>query len=208
MPKPSRGTEPDSLARDVDRLLAQLSGSDRPAAAHSTSGPQRKITRVSSSAPTLSRAQRVGLWARVVLGLTFGAVMTQWPYIRGCGWSLAAYLGAVTMVMLAGLWIAVVSWRLRSGGAHALAVLLLVWGMALVAERVLPRIGYAAEQAGWGCAGETEVPAPPYGLAWRESSDSLSVSAPLSSAPLSARHRVSPPTIPSPTRGTATPIAS
>ena len=34
------------------------------------------------------------------------------------------------------------------------------------------------------------------------------VSAPLSSAPLSARHRVSPPTIPSPTRGTATPIAS
>ena len=55
------------------------------------------------------------------------------------------------MVVLAGVWIAVVSWKLRSGAAHALAFLLLFWGIVLVAERVLPRVGYAAERASWGC---------------------------------------------------------
>ncbi|HEX2218670.1 MAG TPA: hypothetical protein VHG35_07675 [Gemmatimonadales bacterium] len=158
MPKPSRGSEGDALARDVDRLLAQLSGGGRPVATSpSISAPQRRITRVSSSTPTASRAGAIALWARVALGVTLSALVTQWPYGRTCGWSLAAYIGAVSMVVVAGLWIALVSWKLRSGAAHAMAFLLLIWGMVLAAERVLPRVGYAADQASWLCAGDTSI---------------------------------------------------
>lgn len=98
----------------------------------------------------------------MALGAILGGLITQWPYPHACGWPLAGYLAAVAMVVLAGVWIAVVSWKLRSGAAHVLAFLLLFWGIALVAERVLPRTGYAAEHASWRCyaSGESPVAAP------------------------------------------------
>jgi hypothetical protein len=154
MPKPSRGAGPDPLAREVDRLLAQLSGiGGHRAEPGSRPDPQRRITRVSTSTSTsaVSRADRAGLWARVGLGAGLGGLMTQWPYPHGCGGPLAGYLGAVSVVVLAGIWIGVVSWRLRSGAAHVLGFLLLLWGILLAAERVLPRVGYAAERASWQC---------------------------------------------------------
>jgi len=55
------------------------------------------------------------------------------------------------MVMLAGGWIAVSSWRLRVGVVHTLALMLLFWGIVLAAEQALPRVGYAAERATWRC---------------------------------------------------------
>jgi hypothetical protein len=64
------------------------------------------------------------------------------------------------MVIVAGVWIAAVSWKLRSGAAHATALLLLWWGTALAAERVLPRIGYAAERGTWTCRLEPDRPLP------------------------------------------------
>jgi hypothetical protein len=159
MPKPSAGANPDPLAREVDRLLAQLSGASRPGSAPAShSGQQRRITRVSSSTSPVSRADRVGLWARVGLGAVLGGLMTQWPYPHACGVSLAGYLGAVAMVALAGIWIAVISWKLRSGAAHVLAFLLLFWGILLAAERVLPRVGYAAERASWQCLSVQSLP--------------------------------------------------
>jgi hypothetical protein len=60
--------------------------------------------------------------------------------------------------------IAIVSWELRNVAAHVLAFLMLFWGMALVAERVLPRVGYATQRADWSCAEGTTVEALPYGL--------------------------------------------
>jgi hypothetical protein len=81
----------------------------------------------------------------------FGGAITQWPYPHGCGLPLLGYLGAVAMVMVAGAWIAVASWRLRNEVAHILALLIVLWGIVLAAERTLPRIGYAAERGSWHC---------------------------------------------------------
>jgi hypothetical protein len=55
------------------------------------------------------------------------------------------------MVMVAGGWVAVASWSLRSAPSHILALLLLLWGIALAAGQVLPRIGYAAARLSWHC---------------------------------------------------------
>jgi len=147
------------MAREVDRLLAQLSGIGGHRAEPGTrSGPQRRITRVSSPTSAVSRADRVALWARVGLGAVLGGLMTQWPYPHACGGPLAGYLGAVSVVVLAGIWIGVVSWKQRSGAAHVLAFLLLLWGILLAAERALPRVGYAAERASWQCLPAPSLP--------------------------------------------------
>jgi len=159
MPKPPRKAQPDPMAREVDRLLAGLAniGSQpdpdrRPRGSVSSSGrvTQRSAPRARPN-EAATRRDTVALWARVFLGLVFGGVMTQWPYPYGCGSPLLGYLGAVAMVMITGTWIAVASWRLRNGIVHVLAFVILFWGIVLAAEQVLPRIGYAAVQAGWGC---------------------------------------------------------
>jgi hypothetical protein len=144
------------MTREVDRLLAQLarqgSGPERenggPPVTHSG---KRRFVGIARTTEPPTRADLIGLWARVCLGVLFGAVMTQWPYAHGCDLPLAGYLGAVAMVMLAGAWIAFSSWRLHSGPPHLLSLLLLFWGIVLAAEQLLPRIGYAAVQAHWRC---------------------------------------------------------
>ena len=145
------------MSREVDRLLARLSHSG-PQAAHDQGPPSpdpvtpRRGPRLSSPSAAPSRGDRLALWARVLLGLVFGAVMTQWPYPRGCGVPLVGYLGAVGMVLIAGAWVAAASWRLRAGAAHLLALALFFWGTALAAAEVLPRVGYAAVTASWSCS--------------------------------------------------------
>ena len=149
------------MAREVYRLLAQLARTGHPdpdTAPLTSSAPRRRIARV-GSAPAISTGERAGLWARLALGLVLGALMLQWPYSRGCGIPLAGYLAAAAMVPVAGAWIAVVSWRQRHAAVHLLALILVLWGLGLVAERVLPRVGYAAARAGWRCASETTAPA-------------------------------------------------
>jgi hypothetical protein len=160
MSKPPRDHHRDPMAREVDRLLAQLTNPGHPAARNggSRGDAPTPILATFPRAPGVAAAPTgasgdgaIALWARVVLGLALGGVMTQWPYAHGCGWQLAGYLGAVAMVMLAGGWIAFASWRQRSGPAHLLSLLLLYWGIVLAAEQLLPRLGYAADQASWGC---------------------------------------------------------
>jgi heme A synthase len=148
------------MEREVDRLLAGLStfgsqprrdheapvGSRDPAASD-----RRRTPRPARPAVIPTRGDHVALWARLLLGVALGVAMTQWPYPHGCGVPLSGYLGAVAMVVLAGAWIAVSSWKLRVGVVHTLALLLLFWGIVLAAERALPRVGYAAERATWRC---------------------------------------------------------
>ncbi len=162
-----RGSKPDPMSREVDRLLAQLGdlGSDRSRDSQSRAG-------ATASRPTFRSRARAGarpkadpgrfdslaLWGRIVLGAALGAVITQWPYPHACGWPLLGYLGAVGTVMLTGGWIAVISWKQRDAIVHALSFILVFWGIVLAAEQVLPRIGYAAVAAGWRCSAGPWLP--------------------------------------------------
>ncbi len=161
MPKTPPGRRPDPMAREVDRLLTRLAQIGPQAhgngAAHATAPVGGKVTPtqfvgIASSDATPTRSRLLALWARVLLGATLGVVMTQWPYPHSCDLPLLGYLGAVTMVILAGSWLAFASWRLRSGPAHILSLILVYWGIVLAAEQALPRIGYAADGASWRCA--------------------------------------------------------
>jgi hypothetical protein len=158
MPKPSGTSKPDPMAREVDRLLAGLAyrgpqPDDRPARgdAPKAAAAPRRPPRPKHRSGATTRGELAGLWARVGLGLLFGAMITQWPYLHGCGLPLVEYLGAVTMVIVAGGWIAVAAWTRRHAACHVLALLLVLWGIALAGYEILPRIGYAVQRWTWQC---------------------------------------------------------
>jgi hypothetical protein len=93
----------------------------------------------------------LGPWARLVLGLALGTMMAWWPYPRTCGIPLAGYMTAVFTVVLGGGWAAVSAWRYRASLAHVLSLILVFYGMMLMAAELLPRTGYAVDQANWQC---------------------------------------------------------
>jgi hypothetical protein len=64
---------------------------------------------------------------------------------------LAAYLAAIGVVLVSGVWGTVSAWRLRLPKTHAVALLTLLGGLTLVALEVLPRIGYASTTLTWTC---------------------------------------------------------
>jgi hypothetical protein len=151
----------DGMSAEVDRLLKQLPGAD-PMLRGSSASPKPSVARSplsgpvgTSSTPARPREptprEKIGVWARVLLGLVVGILMTQWPYRHGCGLSLYVYMAAVVAVTVAGVWGALSSWKLRMGVAHLLAVLVVAWGLVLGAAQVLPRVGYAARAATWQC---------------------------------------------------------
>lgn len=153
MPKSPPGREPDPMARVVDRLLAQLPGLQ---GTHEPSpGPIRRSAATEGRAVTGARRMKPptssGLWGRAALGVVLGVMMTGWPYFRECGLPLFGYLCAVAAVVVAGGWIAVTAWKLRSGIVHIVGLVLLFWGLVLTADELLPRAGYAAAQATWQC---------------------------------------------------------
>jgi hypothetical protein len=156
------------MEREVDRLLAQLAHvgtpeSRGPAGPHVgtparyPAAPARSAS-VAPSTGSSTRGALFALWARMLLGITLGAVMTQWPYPHSCGWPLVGYLGAVVTVIISGAWIGFASWKLRSGLVHILSLVLIFWGIVLAAEQLLPRIGYASDRASWACAPEGRSP--------------------------------------------------
>jgi hypothetical protein len=93
------------------------------------------------------------VWGCVSLGVLLGAALPGWPYENDCGQWLFLYLGAVSLVVIAGLWGARVSWKGRIGWAHVPAVMTIIWGLALTAQQVLPRepIFYAKTRLAWRC---------------------------------------------------------
>ena len=162
MSKGERPRDWDKEMAEIDKMIA--SGPPAPAAA-SQPAPVAKAARAPSAPAAPLRGAVPGryavlfTWVRLVLGLSLGAAMTQWPYTHGCGLPLFVYLGAVLAVVIAGGWSGFSSWKTRSGLAHFLSIGLIVWGGVLAAREVLPRIGYAKQAAEWICrAPSTTVP--------------------------------------------------
>jgi hypothetical protein len=134
------------LLRDLPYADPTLSGEDR----ERSQGPGKPAGPARPARPEPRRTGAAWLWT--LLGLVAGAAVPFWPYARGCGWWLGAYGAVVAVVLVVALRAVRVTWRERVGAAHALAFLVLLWGLTLGAELVLPRVGYAGVSAGWRCA--------------------------------------------------------
>jgi hypothetical protein len=142
----------DKKMAEVDRAISRLPAKAPP------ESPKPVPEKPDASAPAPARVRApaalvrpLGVWVRVGLTAVLALALTQWPFAQACGLGLAAYLAAVGVVLVSGVWGAVSSWRLRLPKTHALALLTLLGGMTLVALEVLPRIGYAGTTLTWTC---------------------------------------------------------
>jgi hypothetical protein len=156
MSKPPSHRAPDPMAGVVDRLLAQLPGLQGYSEQYRPSGALRNGTStvvVGSASPGAQHgpAQVLGMWVRVLLGLSLAITIDWWPYSRTCGFPLLGYLLAVLCVFLAGTWAAAASWRQRGALAHVISLTLMLYAVILVGSELLPRTGYAVQQATWMC---------------------------------------------------------
>jgi hypothetical protein len=159
------------LAHEIDRLIKKLPNADpklvgepepyllplapRPALA-GAGAPAVPAVTATRATPTASRASsdrasQIHTWSRALLAASFGAAVTQYPYVKSCGWMLYLYLGVIAVVLIAGAWASAAAWRARIAAAHALSLVVVYWGIVLAAEQILPRIGYAAATAQWAC---------------------------------------------------------
>jgi len=150
--------------RDWDKELAEI---DKVMARMPAAAPQKAPAGTAQKAPAeapggvpaaVSRFGVLGTWLRVLLGALLAIGITQWPYPTACGVNLAVYGTVILLVILAGVWSAVSSWRRQLGVAHVIAILVLIWGLVLAAREVLPRIGYASEVRSWSCSTPVRSP--------------------------------------------------
>jgi hypothetical protein len=146
--------------RDWDKALAKV---DQAMAKQANAPATGKPTAVSSPASSSTGGSGgVYTWLRLSLALVLGIAMTQWPYVKGCGFPLFAYIGAAVTLIAASIWTLISSWRSRSTVAHFVSIGLLFWGFGLSAREILPRVGYAKQSANWMCAqpGQPNPPTP------------------------------------------------
>jgi len=129
----------DREMREVDKLLAKLPEADSTLGRGVPTVPVSRHGPVPPAGPARGRAW-LTTWIRVGLGLALGVGMIAWPYAYSCGFKLVFYLIGATTVTVAGIWSALSSWRRRLGWAHALSIVLIIWGLALAGRQVLPRI--------------------------------------------------------------------
>lgn len=142
----------DAELKKIDRRLESVSDE----AMYPTRGRSRDEAGVAAQQQRTTTTW--GVFLRLALTVALGAGMVFWPYSARCGLDLAAYLGAVTILILSGIWSSVWTFRHRAGRAHVLALLLVVWGVVLASMEVLPRSGYAkpsaAHPGAWSCEKE------------------------------------------------------
>ena len=155
----------DKEMAEVDRLLKKLPEADPTLGRGSGSAPTVRKPAVVPSAAASGGAppgtrEWLGTWAKVGLGVLVGIGVAPgvWPYSHGCGLRLIFYLAGVTMVVAAGLWASVASWRRRLGVAHVVSQVLIVWGILLLTREVLPRVGTAKAAILWLCPDVTPTP--------------------------------------------------
>jgi hypothetical protein len=139
----------DSELKKIDRMLEGASD-EALLPAKTAKTPEARAEAVAKQKSTTT----LGVMARLLLAVSLGVGMVFWPYEAKCGLALAGYLAAVGVLIGAGVWSAIWTWRHRSSRGHVLSLLLILWGGVLGAIEVLPRIGYAKPdptRAGWMC---------------------------------------------------------
>ena len=141
--------------RDWDKELAAI---DRVMARSPVSAPGAPPTESPRRSPPASgRFGALGTWVRVLLGAALAIGITQWPYPTACGVNLMMYGTAIILVIIAGAWSGLSSWRRQLGLAHLISLAVLLWGLVLAAREVLPRTGYARESRSWVCTTPLEA---------------------------------------------------
>jgi hypothetical protein len=139
----------DKEMADIDKVIARMPAKGQvPAASGGSPAPAASRPTAVASGGKLAMFTT---WLRVGLGLALAVGITQWPYPSACGLNLIVYLGAISVVTIAGLWSSISSWRRRMGVAHTLSLLVLLWGLVLAAREVLPRTGYTRQVRTWSC---------------------------------------------------------
>ena len=142
--------------RDWDKEMAAIDkviskgGYVAPSGGAPAPAPSGGSAPVAPSAPAGSRAW-LGMWVRTLLVIGLAVGLNVWPWTHGCGWRTYWYLGGITVLALASLWIMLVSWRRRSGLTHILGFLMFGYALWLGAVEILPRIGYASTTLTWTC---------------------------------------------------------
>jgi hypothetical protein len=142
-----------SGSKDWDRELAKID-KQLESVSDAQLFPEKKGAPPALQAQVASDRAATTSWpalVRLALSVALGVGILFWPYATRCGFGLTGYLVAVTAVAASGVWSALWTWRHRTGRAHALSILLIVWGLVLGATEVLPRIGYAKEALTWSC---------------------------------------------------------
>ena len=147
----------ESEMKKIDKQMERVSDEALfPSKQAASPAAKAQVTAVQGSTTTF------GVFARLTLTVALGVGMVFWPYSARCGLGLAGYLAAVGALVVSGVWSSIWTFRHRSGRAHTLSLLLVLWGVVLLAVDVLPRTGYAipttAHPAGWAC---TAVPGAP-----------------------------------------------
>ena len=92
---------------------------------------------------TQGKTRTLGVFARLLLAVVLGIAMIFWPYSVRCGAGLFGYLTAIGVLITAGVWTAVWTWRHRTARGHIVSLAVLSWGLLLGATELLPRLGYA-----------------------------------------------------------------
>ncbi|HWA57606.1 MAG TPA: hypothetical protein VG692_10150 [Gemmatimonadales bacterium] len=144
----------DKELADIDKVIARLPSQGAGPAGNTPAAlpPGGRPAPAASAAPSGGgKLATFTTWLRVGLGIALAVGITQWPYPSACGLNLMVYLGAILVVIVAGLWSSVSSWRRRLGLAHTLSLLVLLWGLVLAAREVLPRVDYAKHVRTWSC---------------------------------------------------------
>lgn len=146
----------DKELADIDKVISRMPAQG--AAPAGTAPAALPAGRPAAAGPTGGKLAVFTTWLRVGLGIALAVGITQWPYPSACGLNLIVYLGAIGVVIVAGLWSSISSWRRRMGLAHTLSLLVLLWGLILGAREILPRAGYARHVRTWSCpAGTVEA---------------------------------------------------
>lgn len=145
---------------DIINWKAELKKIEREYDTHGASGDptRRSADRLKSTTSLSPEEWTNGAMLRIGLSLAAGIGLVFWPYVHDCGSGLFFFLGAAAAVVIGGLWSVFWTWRGRMPRAHALSLIIVLWGLTVSAGQVLPRTGLLSFSSteiirGWFCRG-------------------------------------------------------